>query len=543
MKRIDFTIRKKLRLFVKEEILTRLDCFLRPPTRLAAITSQGHDQLPMRCAFPLLIVLIVAAGCPAGEIPELPAPDAWGPTTGPGLPTTAFDEADLWTPCAYLDGGPEDGDHHNLVAMYDGYLLMPWAPEWSHGGISFFDMSEPCAPTKVGEAFTEVMRESHSLSFSNIGGRYLAVDTHHAPTEGGVGFWDIADPTNPVWVGDVTVFGYGYPDSYARVTIHTFWQGPWLYVAGADTGVYVLDARDPRDVVFHTAFNLDPPMRVGSFHVVGNRALMSTLEGARTALIDLSDPVAPKLIAGGDFNVTDATGEERDYYFANVGGQYALFARKEGAGGPILYDLTDPEGAQFVGDHPTVGGNGGYVSLQGDDVFVGDSHWGAVLDFSDPSAATETGRASIPGDLDTATPVGHFMVLSVDDESISGQASAVVPWRTDADVRGPRIGFTSPADGELFVPVTGRVGISFDEPVEPVSVFAGSFRVTAPSGELVPGWFNAQENIANFTPEQPLTEDTVYTVEIPAGGIVDPSGNTADPYTFRFSTGASLDAE
>ena len=155
----------------------------------------------MRCAFPLLVVLIAAAGCTPGEIPELPAPDAWGPTAGPGLSATAFNEADLWTPCAYLDGGPEDGDHHNLVTMYDGYLLMPWAPEWSHGGISFFDMSEPCAPTKVGEAFTEAMRESHSLSFSNIGGRYLAVDTHRAPTEGGVGFWDIADPTNPVFVG------------------------------------------------------------------------------------------------------------------------------------------------------------------------------------------------------------------------------------------------------------------------------------------------------------------------------------------------------
>ncbi len=482
-------------------------------------------------------------GCPPDAPEEPPPADAWGPTLGPGLSDVAFAPDDLWAPCAFLDGGPEDGDHHNLVTMYDGYLLLPWAPEWSHGGISFFDVSEPCAPQKVGEAFSEAMRESHSLAFSNIGGRFLAVDTHHAPTEGGVGFWDIADPTDPQWVGDVTVFGYGYPDAYARVTIQTFWQGPWLYVAGSDTGVYILDARDPTDVVFHGAFNLDPPMRVGSFHVVGNRAIMSTLEGARTALIDLSDPTDPRLLPGGEFNVTDAGGEERDYYFANVGGRYALFARKEGAGGPILYDLTDPAVATFAADHPTDGGNGGYVFLQGDDVFVGDSHWGAVFDFSDPSAPSEIGRSIIPGDLDTATPLGHMMVLSVDDESIPDQASAVVPWRAEPDARGPRVGFSSPADGEVFVPLTGRIGLSFDEAVEPVSVFEGSFRVQDPRGALVPGWFNAQENLVNFTPVDPLLEDTTYTVTIPAGGIVDASGNAADPHTFRFSTGASVEVE
>ena len=98
---------------------------------------------------------------------------------------------------------------------------------------------------------------------------------------------------------------------------------------------------------------------------------MSTLEGARTALIDLSRPRCPEADRRGRLHVTDATGEERDYYFANVGGQYALFARKEGAGGPILYDLTDPEGAQFVGTIRPSGATWGYVSLQGDDVFVG----------------------------------------------------------------------------------------------------------------------------------------------------------------------------
>jgi len=522
-------------------MLTRLDCRGGPEARLAPAGERGHDPDPMRSLALLAPIVAVIVGCPPpSEVEPLPEPGDWGPTLGPGLSSAPFAPEDLWNPCAYLDGGPEDGDHHNLVTMYDGYLLMPWAPEWSHGGVSFFDVSDPCRPAKVGEAFIEAMRESHSLSFSNIGGRFLAVDTHHTPTEGGVGFWDIDDPANPRWVGDVTVFGYGYPDAYARVTIQTFWQGPYLYVAGSDTGVYILDARDPTDVVFMDVFNLDPPMRVGSFHVIGNRALMSTLEGARTALLDLSDPIAPQLLPGGEFQVVDSTGEERDYYFANVGGSYAMFARKEGAGGPILYDLSAPDVATYAFDHPTAGGNGGYVFLQGDDVFVGDSHWGAVIDVADPAATVETGRAFLTGDLDTNTPLGHVMVLSVDDEAVPDQASAVVPWRVEPDTRGPRVGFTSPADGEVFVPLTGRVGVSFDEPVEPVSVFAGSLRVTTPDGAGVPGWFNAQENLVNFTPREPLLADTTYRVEIAAGGIVDASGNAADPHTFRFSTGSEV---
>jgi hypothetical protein len=453
-----------------------------------------------------------------------------------------FAAADLWQTCAHLNGGEEDADHHNLVTMYDGWLLMPWAPEWSHGGITFFDVSDPCSPTKVGEAFTDAMRESHSLAFSNIGGRWLAVDSHRTPTEGGVGFWDVADPTNPRWVGDMTLFGYGYPDAYARVTISTFWQGPWLYVSGSDSGVYIIDARDPAAPVYHGVFNLDPPMRVGSFHAVGNRAVMTTTEGARVAMIDLSDPVDPRLLPGGEIRIHDGAGEERDYYFANLGGRYAMFARKEGGGGPILYDIRDPAAPTFAGELHTADGNGGYVFLQGDDVFVGDSHFAGVYDFSDLSAPRELGRADLPGDLDTATPLGNLLVLSVDDEAVPDQASAIVPWRTEPDTRGPRVGFTSPVDGDLFQPLTTRIGISFDEALEPVSVFAGSFRVIDPEGALVPGWFNAQENIVNFTPEDLLEPDTTYRVVIPAGGMVDVSGNAVEAeFAFRFSTGGEID--
>ena len=55
-----------------------------------------------------------------------------------------------------------------LVIPYRGLLVMPWAPEWGQGGLSLFDVSDPCDPQKVGEGFHERMRESHAVGFMHI---------------------------------------------------------------------------------------------------------------------------------------------------------------------------------------------------------------------------------------------------------------------------------------------------------------------------------------------------------------------------------------
>ena len=110
----------------------------------------------MRVQFSLLLVFVFACteGQPASAVdenpsdPESQAPDGgespaptmypepggWGPTTGFGAPNLGFADDELFQNCAFLDGGIEDVlDHHNLVTMYDGYLLMPWSPETGTG--------------------------------------------------------------------------------------------------------------------------------------------------------------------------------------------------------------------------------------------------------------------------------------------------------------------------------------------------------------------------------------------------------------------------
>ncbi len=503
----------------------------------------------------LLLSLLTLIGCtPAGDEPaspsaDFPEPGAWGPLLGPGGPSTAFGDAELWQNCAFLDGGEDDADHHNLVVMLDGHLLMPWVPEWSGGGLSFFDISQPCAPVLVGQGTSGDLRESHNIGFSRVGGRtYAALDYHGGVIDGllvgGVMFWDVTDPEAPAPVSSLALPGYVYPDSYARVSLSVFWQDPYVFVSGADNGFWIVDASDPLEPTLAGQVNLEPNLRVGAVHAIGDLAMVSTAEGARTVFMDISDPTDPRPWPGGDFLVSNEEGEPREYYFANIGGSYALFARKEGGGGFEAYDLSQPGNPTRVGGYNSPDGNGGYVFRQHDTLFVGESNFAGVYDFSDPSTPFELGRGQLPGDLDTATPVGNVVILSVDEDALPDQASAVMPWSAEPDSQGPRVELHRPIEGATFVALTARVGLSFDESVDFASVFSGSVRVIDVDGVPVPGSFNAQENVVNFSPAAPLEADTTYVVEVPAGGVIDYSGNpTEEALSFRFSTGGTVDSE
>jgi len=492
-------------------------------------------------------LLLLAAGCaPAAVAPQFAEPGDWA-AAGPGVPSVDFAEAELGEHCAYLDGGADDEDHHNLAVVHDGWLLNPWSPEWGGGGLTVWDMSEPCAPTKVGEGAAPLMRESHSLAFAQIDGRdFVAVDYHEeVPGQeaiGGVGFWDITAPTAPVWLSHLALPGYEYPDSYLRLTLHTTWQGDYVYVAGAFNGVYVVDARDPENPTLAAQHSFEGNMLVGSFHVVGDRALAGFAGGSRTILADLSDPLAPAPLPNGDFGLRDGEGTEISYYFPNLSGPYALFARKHNGGGPVVYDLDVPGQPRFVADHFTAGGAGGYVFGQNSHLFQGDGDFGTVYDW-DGATITERLEVDLRGDLDTVTPFGNLAIVAVDEGADEGQATAVVPWDTAPDGVAPSIGWHRPADGDRFVATSARFGLSLDEMIEPRSAHPGSVRVWDEALQPLAVRFNVAENVVNISPKQPLEPDTTYFVEVPPGGLTDISGNAlGEALRFRFSTGETLAA-
>ncbi len=479
---------------------------------------------------PVLVGLI--AGCtPVSteftRISQFPAPDDWS-RSGPGASSRTFSEDELYAPCAFIVGDERDAEHHNLSVVHDGWLVHPWAPEDGGGGVSFYDVSDPCEPILHGQGYSPTMRESHTLAFGSVEGRdYLAVDylSEEDGGVGGIGFFDITDPTDPVWVSELDTPNFYYPDSYLRVTFATFWQGDVLYVAGAGNGVLVVDVSDPLapEVVNQVTFT--PPHVVGSVTVVGNLAVVASAGTSRLVLMDVSDPVDPQPIPGGDLDLS-FDGELLNYYFSSVSGRYGYFARNDEGGGPIVVDLTDPMAPDIIGHTPTPDGDGGYVYRNGDRLFQGDSEFGAIWDVADATSPREMMRLDVPGDLDTMSPIGNTVLVSVDSGGAPGEATTVFPWATDPDTRPPVLELTNPREGQV-VPPTARIGLSFDEWVEWASVHPGSVRVTGPDGRPVAGRFNVQEAIVNFTPDASLRRGR-HVVTVPANGVADISGNPVD---------------
>ena len=61
------------------------------------------------------------------------------------------------------------------------------------------------------------------------------------------------------------------------------------------------------------------------------------------------------------------------------------------------------------------------------------------------------------GDLDTATPIGNVVVLSVDDESNPGEASAIAPYLVQPDADPPQVEWSVPADDAQMIRLNRRL--------------------------------------------------------------------------------------
>lgn len=489
----------------------------------------------------MLALLLLACGPDPEPEWTFPEPTAMPPLRGPGGPSVSFDEGELWQGCASLTGGDEDVLHHNLVMPYRGHLVMPWAPEYGGGGLAFFEMNDPCAPVRVGTSFSQFMRESHAIAFMHLPeGDPQAGDYAVVTGNLGIQIWDIGDETAPEVLSYLMMENVFYPDAYARVVLSVFWQHPTLYVAVADNGVYVVDTSDLAAPEHVNTYSFDPVLRAGGVFALGNVLMVSSAEGKKVGMLDISLPTEPQPIPGGLFEIVPADGVAVEAYHGNRVGDLALFARKEGGGGVIAYDVSDPTSPTYFGEGFSEGGNGGYVFYDEGFAFVGDSHWGRVFDMRAAGQFPTVGTATLPGDQDTYVPYGNVSILSVDEDAEDDIASAVIPWATAPDATAPAVLAVDPPDGAVGVAPTARVGVGFDEPIEPSSCFPGSIRLFDGQGRAVDGYTTAQENTGTYTPKAPLLAGQTYTVEVMPGGVTDINGNAvAEKWSSNFTIAGS----
>jgi DNA-binding beta-propeller fold protein YncE len=483
------------------------------------------------------------------------------PARGPGLGNLAYAEAELFQPISMIRAetspGAGDGDMPfrypgrkdygtNVGLMVNGYFVVMFAPDSGHppGGFLVYDVSNPRSPRLVKKIYeptgrTAHFREPHAIGQATIGGRQFLV----VPTTQGIEFWDFTDVNDIRQVGKLalpTVHG----GDYSNVTWQLWWQAPYVHVASAEDGMYIVDARDPAHAVLADRGEGRPNpvptgelggFRVGPIFTMGNHLVLSSMEAASgLASLDISDPLNPRLL--------DSIGNLPFYYATCFDGRH-LHGSVRGPGARMFsYDLADP--ARFVAqDKRLVVDEQLYCATQDHFVFQGAQEWLHKVDVSDPLNHRHVGRGGLfPAGSDQArhsdhgqvTPMGNVVFIGNDH----GNGSGFIVHDRQPDKTPPQVRQVSPRAGAVQQATTSRIGIALSDNILPESVDATSFVVRPRGGAALAGTYSVQLGIVNFAPAEPLAPNTTYDVLVPAGGLKDYAGNAiAASFSARFTTG------
>jgi hypothetical protein len=430
-----------------------------------------------------------------------------------------------------------ESEHHNQPTVINGYLMLA-----GNARFSLYDVHDPRAPvllsTRVspddcpscgpaGEA------EGHQVAFAKYG------STLYTATISGKGIdlWDISDARAPEHVESVHLEGVNYGD-FTEAVWGVAWQGTTIYVGGTNTGLHVVDARDPSDV---TVVRRIPTSELGGVSAgpvfpVGNVLVVTTpKESGGIATLDISDPKQPFVL--------DAIRPSKSY----IGSFYRHH----------VYLQTPLRVWDVLSDPTTIGAadaplakldtpKSEYMSFGDDILFLGlvRPNPGALkIDVTDLGEMTELnrvwGRMSLEGADDQFTvPIGNLLVMS-DDQLVGGRyaGTVIAVHAADPDTTAPRVDTIIPRDGALHQPTTTRIGLSFTDNIELATADAYSIVVRPVGGEAVAGTFSGCATLLNFEPAEPLAPNTEYEVVIPPGRLTDYVGNgLAETFRATFTT-------
>lgn len=468
---------------------------------------------------------------------------------GPGLGKITFPESDLFQVIGRINAENGAPRSHGFVSMHNGYLVVIFAIGGGrhHGGFAFYDISEPYTPTLVSsrdDDETFEIREAHNYGYSSsYGGEFAGKDLVAIQARRGVQIWDWTDIYTATRVSYLHMPGISGGD-YTNANWWTFWQAPYIYVAGADSGIYIIDATDPREPVLVDRKEFSNPIpisltggfRIGSLYAVGNLLVVAGNDVPGYATLDISDPVNPILL--------DSTVMGPENYSVLVNGNRIFGAARFKE--LYIHDISDPQNIQQTGYFKGTNDKGGYLSYQDGYIHMGASINYVKIDVQDESNIIRVGLASsgIPDrDEDFATVLGNIVVLGDDHEN----GSFLIPHQSEPDNLGPIVNMISPLNGAVKQLASSRIGLTFSDLIDLRTVNNQTIQVRPIISGVVTdplnGHFSGQSAIVNFTPADPLMANTVYEVFVPAGGVTDVSQNGLRvDYRAYFSTGSEISA-
>ena len=217
----------------------------------------------------------------------------------------------------------------------------------------------------------------------------------------------------------------------------------------------------------------------------------------------------------------------------------------------MVADVTDPAAMHVVADRRLPnGGDPSYAQFQDGYAFMDRYKLDMRNDFAVDLVLDAPGHGIDVSQF--ALPIGNLVVTGGIDTSWPAPASqglAIWAHQAEPDTTGPAVGFHIPRADQTEYPVAGPITLLIHETLRTETILNGVTFLVQPlaydgtPGEPVAGRLAfAFDDVLTFTPDDPLAPDTTYEVTLPAGGIEDAAGNGMVPYSFRFSTGATLGA-
>ncbi|MDH6592396.1 PKD repeat protein [Variovorax sp. TBS-050B] len=495
------------------------------------------------------------------------------PLQGPGLGNLSYTSAELFKPVSMITSAahPLDPAHSdayesrevpatypgrkdygmNAGIMVNGYFLTSFAPDsgLGPGGFLLYDVSNPRQIQLVKKIYepegrTKEFRETHSFGTAKIGGKTYVV----LPSIYGVEFWDFTDVNNIQQVKKLVLPGVNAGD-YENVAWQLWWQAPYLYVASAGRGMFIVDATDPANaVVANRGAGKPNPVptgelggfRLGPIFTMGNHMVLTAMEAnGGFASLDISDPLNPKVL--------DAIVGTTPFYYATCFDGRNMHVSTRGGGAKMYsYDLSDR--SRFLAeDNRLVIDEQLYCATQDNYVIQGAQTRIHKVDVSNPLNHVEVGRGSIlreddpnfsHSDNGQVAMFGNLVFVGNDH----GSGSGFIVHQVDPDTTRPEVKQVSPANGAKQQALSSRIGLGMTDNIRPESVNANTFIVRPVGGNTLAGTYSVQLGIINFHPEQPLAPGTSYEVFLPANGIKDYAGNAigAD-FKSVFHTGNASD--
>lgn len=504
----------------------------------------------------LFALSVSATSYSMSDTPPPPPPDNGALTQpGPGLGNISYNSNELFKPVSWINrdnGVPPTRAFRkafgiNVGIMIDGYFLAPFAPDsgLGPGGFLLFDVSDPRNIKNVKRIYepdgrTSEFREVHAIGMAKMNNRrYISIHTTQ-----GIEIWDFTDLNNPQQTSKLNLPGVNAGD-YTSVAWQLWWQAPYLYVAGSNQGVFIVDTSDPANPVIANRGNGRPnPVppaelggtRVGPIFTMGNQLLVTSMDQQDGwSSLDISDPLNPVLL--------DRTPDLAQTYYATCFDGTKVHASTRGGGARMVsYDLSDParfvfENNQIVLDEQL------YCGVQDNYVFQGLQNAVYKVDVTNPFSYQNLGGGSLGvsnPDHGQVAPLGNLVFIGNDH----GTGSAFMVHDVNPDTKAPWVKQVSPRPDANNQALTSRIGIAFSDTVDYESVNENTLKIIdLSSGSQISGTYSAQLGIVNFSPAQPLKANTQYEIRVLVDGVKDSVGNATDiAYSSRFTTGSAAAA-